>query len=470
MGWPRVSNGILGSNYSKVIQETKPLYMGCVLESKYIRIKQFGGRYKMKKLLQMIALVAVVFALVAGAAFADTSDLEWKSFEVDGNDVDYLAGEVVAVEEGATLEVEIGLQALADVEDVQVEIEINGYEYDDYNNLEDETHLFDMASGTTKYVDLEIDLPVQLDKDEYYLRVRVSDKNSPSVEQVVRLYVEPSRNGIEVEDLVLSPGSVVEAGRSLIATVELQNFGDNDEEDVKVTIAVDELGISDSDFIDVVEANEHTTRVSYETTEQMFLMIPDCAAPGVYSLDVTAEYDEYESTTKSYSLTVVEGDYCTEDDGAERLVIAVGPESQDVSAGNEAVYAIALSNEGTSSETYALSVSVGSSDLSTSLSESLVVLDASESGVVYAYVSADADANEGDYPVTVLVENDGKTIETLSLTLGVEAGATVSEEGVSLRNGLEIALIVLVVLLVIVGLIVGFSRLRGNEDEEQTYY
>jgi uncharacterized membrane protein len=435
-----------------------------------------GGRYKMNKLLQMIALVAVVFALVASAALADTADLEWTTIEVNGHDVSYsddgTAVEIIAVEEGETLEVEIGLKADADVEDVQVEIEISGYEYDDYHDLEDESHLFDIEAGTTKYVDLEVDLPVQLDDDEYFLRIRVTDKNTGSLEQIVRLYVEPSRHGIEIADLVLSPGSTVEAGRSLLATVELQNFGDGDEEDVKVTVAVEELGISASDYIDNVEANENSRSVSYETTEELFLSIPDCAEAGTYALKVTAEYDEYESTTASYSLTVVEGDYCDENgDETERLVIAVGPESQEVNAGSEAVYAIALSNEGDSSESYTLSVSVASSDLSTSLSESLVVLESSESAVVYAYVSADSEASEGSYPVTILVDNDGKTIETLSLTLEVEASGDEASEGVSLRNGLEIALIVLVVLLVIVGLIIGFSRLRSNEEEEeQTYY
>ena len=426
----------------------------------------------MKKLLQMIALVAVVFALIAGAAIADTSDLESKSFEVNGNEVS--SGEMIAVEEGETLELEIGLEALADVEDIQVEVEISGYEYDDFNNLEDETHLFDMQAGTTKYVDLAVELPVNLDKDEYSLRVRVSDKNSPTKEEIVRLSVEPTRNGLEVSDLVLSPGDTISAGRSFFATVELRNYGDNVEEDVKVTVAVPALGISASDFIDEVDLRGDSRRVSYETTEEMFLSVPDCAAPGVYALDVIVEYDEYETVTETFSLNVVSGNYCTAENGKERLVLTVGPENQQVAAGGQAVYAIALSNEGSSAESYSFSASVGSSDLSVLVSESLVTLDESESGVVYATVSAAADAKSGNYPVTILVENDGKTIETLSLTLGVDgsasAGSSANGDGVSLRNGLEVALIVLVVLLVIVGLIIGFSRLRGNEDEEQTYY
>ena len=51
------------------------------------------------------------------------------------------------------------------------------------------------------------------------------------------------------------------------------------------------------------------------------------------------------------------------------------------------------------------------------------------------------------------------------------------EEGASawskVRRGLEVALIVLVVLLVVIGLIIGFNRLKGDEDEEgkdETYY
>ena len=41
-----------------------------------------------------------------------------------------------------------------------------------------------------------------------------------------------------------------------------------------------------------------------------------------------------------------------------------------------------------------------------------------------------------------------------------------------LKDSLQVALIVLVVLLVIFGLIIGFSRLnkKDNEDDEETYY
>ena len=420
----------------------------------------------MKKLLSVIAAIAVMFVALAGVAVADTTNLNWSSVEVNGHEVTTGTSALTAlsVEEGETLEVQVGLEALANVEDVEVSIEISGYEYDDYENLEDQTHLFDMDAGTVKYVDLAFDLPDKLDDDEYYLRIRIDDKASATMETIVRLSVEPSRHGMDIADLVLFSSSV-EAGRSVLATVEVENFGDRDQEDVKVTVSVPALGISASDFIDNVEVDENGRGTEYETTEELFLSIPDCAAAGVYELVVEVQYDEYESTSESYALSVTEGRYCTsQDDSEERLVIAVGPESQKVSEGQTATFAVALSNEGDETETFTLALNAAQG--AASLSESLVVLEAGESQVVYGCVASEGAA--GVVPVTLTVAEDGKTLETIGLTVEVQGQEAAS--GVSLRNALEIALIVLVVLLVLVGLVIGFTRLRKEDDEEQTYY
>jgi flagellar basal body-associated protein FliL len=54
----------------------------------------------------------------------------------------------------------------------------------------------------------------------------------------------------------------------------------------------------------------------------------------------------------------------------------------------------------------------------------------------------------------------------------MNANIIAGKETGSLKNGLEIALIVLVVILIIVALIVGFTRLKKSDEEEgeQTYY
>lgn len=421
----------------------------------------------MKKVLNVMALFAVLSLLLSSAVIADTSDLSWDYVKINGDYIDFGDdGDLISVEEGSTIEVKIGLEADADVDDIMVEAEISGYEYSDYQALEDTTTLFDMTSGTSKSVSLDIELPVQLDKDEYFLRLRVTDKNSDTMSEIVRLHIEPNRHGVNVADVVFSPGSEVEAGRSLLTTVLLQNFGDNDEEDVKVEVSIDALGVSATDYVDLFEINADAGSVTYETTEEMFLSIPDCATPGDYVVDVDVTYDTYETVSKSYALTVVEGSYCDVD--SEKLMIAVGPETQNVKAGQQAVYMLNLINDGTNSETYVLELTAGDW-AQTSLSEALVVLSA-EGGhsVVYAYVNVAEDAALGAQIANLVISNEGEVLETISLTANVEANENSSD--LSLRNGLELALIILVVLLVIVGLIIGFTRLRRDEEEEQTYY
>lgn len=426
----------------------------------------------MRNDINILAIFAVVAVLMASVVIADTADLEWREIEINGQEIafEYPSGdERVAVEEGETLDITVGLEAFADVEDVRVTAEISGYEYSNYQDLYVATHLFDMEGDTIKFVDLAIDLPVFMDREEYFLRVRATDRNSDTLETIVRLHVEPTRHGLAIADFVLSPSSDVIAGRSVLGTVLVQNYGNFDMRDVKVTMSV--AGQTAVDYIDVLEvegAERDAEYVSYETTEELFLRIPECTAPGLYQVEVTVSYDEYEQVSESYALNVLASDYC-QSNSDERLVIAVGPESQTVAPGQRAVYAVALSNEGSNAETYTFQLVTG--DWATaSLSESLVVLGEGSSAVVYANVDVAANAANGAHMANLVVSNQGQVLESIALTANVAGEPVSTGSDLSLRNGLELALIILVVLLVVLGLIIGFVRLRKDEEDEQTYY
>src|SRR3989338_8176048 len=112
----------------------------------------------MRKLLNLIALFVVSILMVSMVSALDvTKDLTFGTIKVNGDEV---TG-VLAVEEGQDLEVRVGLDSnlLAGAKDIQVEAEINGYEYSNYDKLSDSTTLFDLAANTTKYVDLKVTLP-----------------------------------------------------------------------------------------------------------------------------------------------------------------------------------------------------------------------------------------------------------------------------------------------------------------------
>jgi len=432
----------------------------------------------MKKLLSMLALFMISLMTISMVSATSLDDnLEIVDVDVNGEDAQiYTASEVdniadvdhlngIAVDEGEVLEIEVDLEATATAEDVQIEAEIRGYEYDDYEDLDDRTETFNMRVNgdgtTTRSKNLEITLPNKLEDDRYLLRLSVDDKDSGSLVRYIVLQVEPSEHGIEIADVSFSPGNTVKAGRSLLTTVLLENYGYEDEDDVKVTVSVPELGISATEYVDVVETDSHN--VDYEDVPEMFLPIPATAAEGEYQVKVTAKYDHFETVTKTYTINVVANELFQE----QTLVLAYAPENQNVATGKTAIYALELDNAGTQSKAYVLEAAAG--DWATaSVSESLVVLRPGESKVVSVSLSVANDAVVGEHLASVVLKSGSEDLQTVVLKANVLAG---DNSGSSLRNGLEIALIVLVVLLVIIGLIIGFSRLRkDDEDDDQAYY
>ena len=410
----------------------------------------------------LFVISLLTFSLVSAL---ESATLSWDQVKVDGDEVS--ENSVLAVEEGDTVEVRVLLRnsGAVSVQDVEVEARISGYEF---GVLADTTDIFDIAAGTTKPVTLELDLPNKLDKDEYWLRLRVMDKSTTALERNVRLAVEPTRHGVQIADVSFSPGSTVKAGRSLLATVLLENFGDKDEGDVKVTVAIPSLGVSATEFVDV-ETNDHN--VDFEDVPEVFLPIPATAREGRYDVVVTAQYNQLSKTVSStYQVDVLANEMFQV--VSDELVLAVGPELQTVQAGKTATFGIALTNAGTRSKAYVLQAMAGDWG-SVALSDSVVVLEPGQNKVVYADVATNANALVGEHTAVVTIKSGSDVLETVQLKTIVvqQSGNASASSGTSLRNGLEIALVILVVVLVIIGLIIGFSRLRKDENGgTQTYY
>tara|TARA_Y100000310_G_scaffold342898_1_gene448133 strand:+ start:332 stop:1615 length:1284 start_codon:yes stop_codon:yes gene_type:complete len=427
----------------------------------------------MKKIATLMALFVVSLFAVSMVSAAHNPahpviPVTVEEVQVNGNVMNFgdpagLGSTVLFVEKGDDVNVQVRLFADAAAQDVELEASIRGYEYGDYQSLTDQTHVFDIEAGTTYYKSLQLTLPNRLDNADHLLRIRVTDRASDVVSRDVTLRVRPVRHGIDIRDVVFSPGMTVEAGRSLLATVQLENFGQKSQDDVKVTLSLDELGVNAYDFVDVDNGGANVLR---KTSEELFVQVPRCAAAGEYTARVTAEFDDFESVSRTFTINVLENGRC-EAASSGRLQLTVG-QSQSVAQGQQGTFPVALVNMGIAARTYTLDVAAGQW-ATTSLSQSLVVLQPGQTEVVYAYVTADSQAPAGEQPVSLTVRGaDGNVLETVTLTTNVVPAA----KQVGLRNGLEVALIVLVVLLVVIGLIVGFSRLKRDEDadEEQTYY
>src|SRR3989344_1977612 len=410
----------------------------------------------MKKLLSLMALFVISLLAVSMVSASTPSTLGGvtvSKIEVNGEEVDPNA--LLTVEEGEQLDIDVTLSVKDDnnvdasAKGIEVVARLSGYEYSDYENLEDSTALFDVKEGTKKTVHLQLTVPNKLENGKNTLRVFVMDRNSKEISKTFELNVESARHSVKIADGSFSPSLTVKAGRSLLATVLVENVGENAEEDVKVTVAVPELGLTASEYVDEVEADDH------QAVDEMFLQIPLDAKPGEYTVKVTAQYDDLrETSTKTYSLNVMDNDLILKElpSKSSKTVLAVGPETQTVAAGKTASYAVALTNDGPASKAYTVEATSG--DWATaSVSEKLVVLEPGQNKVVYVDLATAQDAAAGEHLASVAVKSGSDVLETVVLKATVTAPANAGSE-TSLRNGLEIALVVLVDLLVLLGLVI----------------
>ncbi|MBN2881081.1 hypothetical protein JXM83_03430 [Candidatus Woesearchaeota archaeon] len=371
------------------------------------------------------------------------------------------------------VKVEVELVSTTNVKNVQVEAVITGLEHD-AEDARDASSVFDMKANVTYKKTLNIALPSRMDMEQTYrLRVRVEDQANAGTYSDYYIYVDSERHSIAVKDVLFSPENEVQAGRALLTEVQLKNTGLKDEEDVKVKVSIPELGVSKTTIMDELDSDDT------ETTEPMFVRIPDCAAAGTYDVLIAVEYNDGDDmVTSKETITVVESETCKPTtkttEGTSKTLVSL-PAAQDVLVGgSESVYPVLLTNAGDSAKTYNVVVrgvdSWGSFRIEPAMTQ---VVGAGQTSPVYIYVSAKETATVGDKAFFIEIRAGDET-KQLPLTANiVNAESKVS----GIKNVLVVGLIVFVVLIVILGLIIGFNKMKGNDDDldaedeaGQTYY
>src|SRR3989338_10073811 len=167
----------------------------------------------MRKLLNVMAVFVISLLSLSLVSALDTTNVNVESIRVNGDTI--LPTGTLAVEEGQMLEIRLGLISATGQDNVEVDAKISGFEYSDEVSLSDSTPLFDIAMGTTKYVNLQVEVPREMDADLYTLRIRALDQNTAAVVWNIPLAIEPARNGLDIADVSFSPSTSKKAGRSL---------------------------------------------------------------------------------------------------------------------------------------------------------------------------------------------------------------------------------------------------------------
>ncbi|MBU2638950.1 MAG: hypothetical protein KJ955_08300 [Nanoarchaeota archaeon] len=435
-----------------------------------------------------------ILALMAFALFAFTASAQNETYIIDkvivnGVEVD---GDKAQVEIGQEVEVIVELlsgTALNEARDAKVTVEIDGYEHE---SIRESTGMFTVSPGNVRYrKTLNLELPTNMEADTYTLYVRVTDRLE-TVEKRFTLYIEPTRHLVDIVGVSVTPQPYVEAGETATIKVRLENVGAMTEDNVEVVAEIASLGVRDRDWIDLVPSEIVGDDEEKSETVELFLPIPKNAKTGEYELAVGIAYDDgYETLIVTTKLNIKgeekaeaaeeeEGDEPVSEeqkpavDPAKALVISFDTTSQSVTLGKETAYKVTVSNLGSEARTVSLSAAGAQLFADIRVDPTFMTIEGGQKADAYVYAKAQADAELKTHSFTLRVLDGEKLYKEVQLSLGVEE-AVPEKQSMLDEDMLKIGFIVLVVVLIIVGLLIAFKRVRGSDYplepiEERTYY
>jgi len=410
----------------------------------------------MKFSIALTMILTVILATVVAATAASALSVTVTTSKLDGQDIWQDDIYRIALERGQEFEFKVTLVSAENLSNIQAEAYISGYEYSDYDSISDTTHNFDMESDVSYTKTFKLKLPNDIEQDSYKLRLLISDRYGGENTYDYNLKIDAQRHAISFYDILVSPDEEqIVAGRALTATVRLENTGEKDEENVKVTASIPKLGVSDSAYIDLIKSGDD------EETEELYMRIPTCATPGIYDLVVEANYDKKHETIKETSqIQIIANEDCSQN---SEPLLALSSDSIAVDAGKIASFTVTITNNAVNSKTYTLVLSGadGWSEATVSPSATFVV-GAKESKQVRVDLAADKKAS-GLKELLVKLSSEGKQAAQIAIDVDVAA----CPQGTELRTVLEIVLVVLVALLVIIALLFGFKSLG---KKSKVYY
>jgi len=433
-----------------------------------------GIPMKAKLLGAILALVAVLCVLPFVSAANYTMD-------VKVNDQD--TSSVMYVERGETIDVDVALEADEDVSSLRLVAWMSGYEPED---IRDSTEQFDLEANVKRVFHLKLALPADMETDEnYYLHIDLRNhKGVVHSVNDVELRVAESRHKLDIMDVIISPSTSLEAGDVFFTEVRVENMGAKKEENVKVEVDVPELGLSTRTWLDDLVPKDSGDDESSLSTRPLMLKVPKDAVSGEYEVLVTVTYNRGRDSVQWSGKLSVNGaeptDASTGADGQSqrKALITVDSSTKSLVQGEEKTFKLMFANLGNDKQTYTVKVLGAQLWGEARVDPAFVTVMPGDAAVMYVNILAREDAQPGKYSFTLQIRENNQIVKELNL------GATVVEKSPTEKAAgellslpvLRLGFIGLVVILVIIGLVIAFKKLRDDDDyplepkDGKTYY
>lgn len=281
--------------------------------------------------------VLLILASLSTMAFAQ----EWVGVDIleakiDGATVDPEGMTHISIERDQEFDVRFELEAEQDVDDVEIDAKISGYEYSTSDPVSVSEGPFDMDANVTYIKKFKMTLPSDLEEDDYLLRVRITNRDGESTTVNYLINVDLPRHELKIVDALFTPAGNVEAGSALLGSVRVENVGESDEEDVKVVLSIPDFGISASDYIEEVESDDE------EETEDLYIRLPECAEPGEHVVRIDVLYNnDHDQVSAASKINVLENEDCRD----EVAPVVIVEEQEDKTASETVVEPVKKSSK-----------------------------------------------------------------------------------------------------------------------------
>lgn len=275
--------------------------------------------------LALLLLPIVAFAQETSVA-QDNLPLWINEAKIDGTTIYPFDWTKLNLERGSEIELKFYLESMDDVQDVEIDAFISGYEYNHDERIAGHISLFDMDANTIYVKKMKITLPEDLNVNEYKLRVVISDRYRFEQIYSYNLDIDSPRHELKLKDVLLNPNKDVMAGAGFVAKVRLENSGQRDEKDIKVTVGLPELSIQSSEYVDKIKADDE------KDSEEIFIRLPRCAVAGEYVVAVEVIYNKGHSKIAGFTkLNVLENPQCNiaKDEESQQIQIIVPQEPKE---------------------------------------------------------------------------------------------------------------------------------------------
>ncbi len=290
---------------------------------------------KTKAILGFIGAIVIALLAMNFVVASESTDLAVSAFAVTVNDVDLVSGVTeLAAYPGETVPVVVKFRADADLRDLKVKVEAEGFKED----VDTSTVRFDVVNGTTYIKRLSLTLPnvedMEYNPEGFTLHVKISDKDDTYEEDYV---ISLQRDSYALAFLQVDAPSSASAGEIIAIDVVVKNIGGRDAEDTFVTATIPELGVSKRVYFSDIYSEDDYDDMGDEDDDnedarerRVYLAIPADVESGDYEIQVRASNSDASATARRVisitGLTVANAsatDLTSDDEGIPTSIIVL---------------------------------------------------------------------------------------------------------------------------------------------------